>query len=174
MSIVMGIDPGSRFTGYGIIAFPQEDPLHVDHGVIVIPERLAFHDKLKLLSYQLSEIYLRYAPSVTVVEKIFLGRNADSAFKLGQVRGVCLLRAAVAENQVFEYATRSVKKSVTGTGAATKEHVRSIVMQLLGLRNEIPMDATDALAMALCHSRKLILERRMQHQMRHPLNRVEV
>src|SRR5690606_34206106 len=93
-------------------------------------------------------------PSAVVIERIFLGRNADSAFKLGHARGVCLQAAAAAGVEVFEYAARHVKKAVTGSGAAEKEHVKLIVENLLGIRTEF-LDASDALALAVTHARSL-------------------
>lgn len=165
MKVIIGIDPGSRFTGYGVVVVRNDEPHHLDHGVIAIPETLRFADKLKFLNEKLQALFVQFRPTDVVVEKIFLGKNADSAFKLGHVRGVCLQAAAVAGSEIFEYAARSVKKNVTGTGAASKDHVRLVVSQLLGLRLPVQVDATDALSMAICHCRLRGIEERIQRQL---------
>ncbi len=152
---VIGLDPGSRFAGYGVISLEGPHPRHLEHGVVRIPETLTFAERLGFLAKELRPIWIRHPGAATVVEKIFLGRNADSAFKLGHARGVCLLLAAEARAEVFEYAARQVKKVVTGQGNASKEHVQLVVNQLLQVRIDVRADASDALAMALCHARKL-------------------
>ena len=120
MSIILGLDPGTKFTGFGLILQDGSNLRHVEHGVVAIPEGLPFAHKLHFLAEGLSEVMVRYKPQFTVVEKIFLGKNADSAFKLGHARGVCMSLAARHQSEVFEYAARSAKKMVTGSGAATK------------------------------------------------------
>jgi len=109
--------------------------------------------KLAHLAESLRPLFKRWPGATTVVEKIFLGRNVDSVFKLGHARGVCLLVAAEALSPVEEYAARSVKKVVTGHGGASKEHVQLIVSQLLKAPGPMALDASDALALALCHAR---------------------
>lgn len=153
--IILGIDPGTRRTGYGILDL-RENPRVLHAGVIRLSDDLALSGKLAELHRGLAEIYERFQPVETVIEKIFFGKNADSAFKLGHARGICMLAAANANSVVVEYAAKYVKKAVTGSGAADKEHVRVIVTQLLRYTPEsTELDITDALALALCHWQEL-------------------
>lgn len=154
--LILGVDPGSRRTGFGLIAAVDQDRLvHVEHGVIQLRAEWSMPDRLKSLQEQLSQIYDRYRVHCTVVEKIFFGKNADSAFKLGHARGVCLLVSAQNGVPVEEYAARFVKKCVTGSGAASKEEVQLVAYNILRLqmRNPVAFDATDALSLALTHAR---------------------
>ena len=166
MSVVIGIDPGSRFTGIGVLQCAGPDPVYLHHEVIRVPDGLEFAARLFHIAGELNRVFDHFKPQQTVVERIFLGKNADSAFKLGHARGVILMTAAAHGSQVFEYAARSVKKSVAGSGAATKEHVAMVVSRLLGVRTELPLDAADALSMAICHSRGMQLEKLMSQQRR--------
>lgn len=152
MTTIIGVDPGSRFTGFGVIRGQGMDWQHIDHGVIDIPERFSFAQRLAYLALHLRPVWSRWPQATTVVERVFLGRNVDSAFKLGHARGVCLYLAAEAGSPVVEYAARSVKKVVTGHGGADKEHVKLIVTQILKIAgSHLAVDASDALALALCH-----------------------
>lgn len=153
MSTIIGLDPGSRFTGFGVIQRSGRDWVHKDHGVIVIPEHYSLAERLGHLARNLRPVWQKWPDATTVVERIFLGKNVDSAFKLGHARGVCLMLAAEAQSPVREYPARSVKKIVTGHGGATKEHVQLIVAQLLSAPQQMALDASDALALALCHAR---------------------
>ncbi len=153
MTTIIGLDPGSRFCGYGVIQKTKMDWVYADHGVVVIPEQYSLAQKLVFLAKNLRPLFERWPGSTTAVERIFLGRNVDSAFKLGHARGVCFLVAAEALSPVNEYAPRSVKKVVTGHGGASKEHVQLIVSQLLNAPGKMALDASDALALALCHAR---------------------
>lgn len=162
MSIIVGVDPGSRFLGYGVIEWSDGAARHLAHGVIALPETLSFSARLGLLGKKLNELFQKWPQAEAVVEKVFFGKNADSAFKLGHARGVCLMAAAQAGYPVFEYATREVKKSVTGNGAASKEEVLAVVQQWLKIKVVDRLDATDALALALCHGQKIEVSRRLQ------------
>jgi len=112
---------------------------------------LGFPERMLDLSGSLQGLLQKYQPQVVVIEKIFLGKNADSAFKLGHARGVALLEAARSRAQVVEYATRIVKKGLTGHGGADKESVQLFVQRILGLQEIRQIDASDALALALYH-----------------------
>jgi crossover junction endodeoxyribonuclease RuvC len=154
MSVIIGIDPGTRITGYGVIRVEGDRLIGLECGVISLNEKDALPPRLAELSRQLNDLFARFQPSSVAVEKIFMGKNADSAFKLGHARGVCLQAAGLFGAPVYEYATRSVKKAVTGSGAAEKEHVKLVVEKLLGLRSDF-LDASDALALAVAHVREL-------------------
>lgn len=153
--LILGIDPGTRFAGYGVVAVDGDLVSHVDHGVIAMKESLALADRLVILQRELHNLYTRYEIGTTVVEKVFFGKNADSAFKLGHARGVCLMVAASHKSVVAEYAARYVKKCVTGSGAASKDHVQMVVFNLLRFKPGAPVkaDASDALSLAIAHAR---------------------
>lgn len=153
MPVIMGIDPGSLRTGFGVVKTTNGRADHIVHGVIMLDEK-SLSDRLQALSETLRELFDRHRPQHCVVEKIFLGKNADSAFKLGHARGVVLAEAARAKSLIFEYATRSVKKGVTGHGGADKEQVSLAVRAQLQLQKLVNYDASDALALALHHSQR--------------------
>lgn len=155
LNTILGLDPGSRFAGFGILQAAGEKIQHLDHGTFVLGEHLPFAERLRVLGIELQKIYERYQPRFTVVEKIFLGKNADSAFRLGHARGVCLYQAALAGSEIVEYATRTAKKGVTGNGGACKETVQMILYAQLGLARDFKYDASDALALAFHHARNL-------------------
>lgn len=155
MQVILGIDPGSRVTGFGVLGIQKRELFHLDHGVIEPPKNLSFAERLFRIGQSLQKLMEQYSPTDVVVEKIFLGRNADSAFKLGHVRGVCLLAVGEIEARLFEYAARSVKKAVTGHGGATKEHVSLVVQNLLNIDAPKALDASDALSLAICHFREI-------------------
>lgn len=147
--IVLGLDPGSQFTGYGVIRLVPGNVEYVASGVIQTGSQSTFSQKLSEISLRLEKVYSEFQPRVTVVERVFLGKNADSAFKLGHVRGVCMMQAASHENKVVEIAARKAKKLVTGSGNATKEHMQFLVQQSLGIEEFRSLDESDALGLCL-------------------------
>lgn len=158
---ILGIDPGSRFTGFAALKVSGDHFELVRAGVFTLDAEKEFSRRLLKLSQNLQELVEVFRPHYVVVEKIFLGRNADSAFKLGHARGVVLCEGQRQGAKIVEYATRSVKKGVVGTGAADKEQVALALRQLLGLRVPMSVDASDALAMAYFHASELIRAERM-------------
>ena len=157
--IILGIDPGSRFLGYGVISV--EDPHRIDlmkpidFGVLRFDANIPLTERLHSIGQGVRELFQRYQPQHLSLEKIFLGKNADSAFKMGHARGVIVYESLLAGAQVFEYATRVVKKGITGQGGAEKEHVRLVVRQMLKIGPVASLDASDALAMACYHATQL-------------------
>lgn len=149
---IIGIDPGSRVTGFGVVDWDGRNMTHVNHGVIVLDGDMPFPGRMLELGTALRQVFQKYQPDDVVIEKIFLGRNADSAFKLGHARGVCMYEAKIQGAEVFEYATRLVKKGVTGMGSASKEQVATVIQHLMQIRSVVKLDASDALAMACFHS----------------------
>lgn len=147
---VLGLDPGSRITGYGLVQCTNDRFECIEAGAIAL-NQADFPSRLAELQTQLEAIYRRLEPQIVVVERIFLGKNVDSAFKLGHARGICLALAQRGQAQVFEYAARKVKKVITGSGDAAKETVAMMVMRQLNLKNKVAVDASDALALALAH-----------------------
>ena len=153
--IILGIDPGSRFLGFGVITVDKTVLQVIDYGVLKFNADLPLSERLYEIGDGVKSLFRKYQPNHLSLEKIFLGKNADSAFKLGHARGVIIYEALIASCQVHEYATRVVKKGITGNGGAEKEHVRVIVSQLLKIPLLQPLDASDALAMACFHSAQL-------------------
>lgn len=147
---ILGIDPGSRLTGFGVIDVSRGRVSYVSSGVIRIPAT-PFPQRLGVISRGISEVIETYRPAVVAVEEVFLAKNPSSALKLGQARGAAITAAVLAELPVQEYATRLVKQAIAGTGAADKSQIQYMVSKLLKLSSEPSEDAADALAIAMCH-----------------------
>ena len=151
--LILGLDPGSTRTGYGLIESRAGRLRAVAYGVIRPPRDTPFLERLPHVARQLETLLERVRPDAAAAEDIFLARNTRVALKLGHVRGAALLPLLTAGIPVHEYAARLVKKTVTGFGGAEKEQVCRMVVLLLGLRDAIPaLDASDALAVAICHA----------------------
>ena len=152
MARILGVDPGSRLTGYGIVEDTRGEMRALDCGVIRPGPGAPASQRCLIIHDALETLIARHRPDVVAVESLFFCRSASSAIKLAQVRGVVLLAAAEAGLEIYEYAPRRVKQAVVGRGAATKEQVQQMIARLLGLAEAPrPADAADALAVALCH-----------------------
>lgn len=148
---ILGIDPGSIHTGYGVIDSKGNHSKHVANGAIKVKgETLA--EKLKIIHEGITSLIKEYQPEEVSVEKIFMNRNADSAIKLGQARGVAIAAAAIQDLPVYEYTANQVKQATVGKGHAAKEQVQHMIKILLCLDKQPTADAADALAIALCHA----------------------
>lgn len=160
---ILGVDPGSRITGFGVIRVTNGQIEHINHGVIMLDTDSGFPHRMMELGLAFREVMEKYKPDHVVIEKIFLGKNADSAFKLGHARGVIMCEAGIGKADVMEYATRVVKKGVTGNGGSSKEDVQAILKAVLKINSINRIDASDALAMACHHAfelkKKSILQR---------------
>ncbi|MET0405128.1 MAG: crossover junction endodeoxyribonuclease RuvC [Cystobacter sp.] len=148
---VLGIDPGSRFMGYGVVEERRGRLLHVGHGVIKGDPDAALELRLKVMHEALLHAFKLHRPDAVAVEGVFTFRNARSALILGHARGVALLAAAQVGLSVHEYAPAKVKRSVGAGGAADKDAVARMVCTFLGLEELERSDVSDALAVALCH-----------------------
>ncbi len=148
--IVLGVDPGSRHTGYGVVQGEGEQLRHLASGGIKVGSRPPLADRLRQIYDALTELILQHQPQALALEEIFLAANVQTAFTLGQVQGVVLLAAAQAAVPIYQYPPLTVKKAVVGYGRATKTQVQLMVQHLLGLKvtNE---HAADALAVGMCH-----------------------
>lgn len=147
---ILGVDPGSRVTGYGLVDCQGEKISYVSSGCL----RLAATDlphRLHQIHADLQTLITRYSPAVVAIEQVFVNRNAASALKLGQARGAAICAAAGLE--IAEYTPAEVKQAIVGHGRAAKVQVQHMVCSLLGLEGELTEDAADALAVALCHAR---------------------
>lgn len=151
MPIVLGIDPGSRITGYGIIQVSGTETRYLDSGCIRMGEQpMAL--RLQTIYRGLTELVAQYKPDECAIEQVFLARNADSALKLGQARGAAMVAASNADLLVYEYSARQVKQAVVGKGSADKAQVQHMVQVILKLSRRPQADAADALGIALCHA----------------------
>jgi crossover junction endodeoxyribonuclease RuvC len=164
--IIIGLDPGSLFTGYGVIEYDGRNVKYLNHGVIKNTSAIEMSKRLVKIGEELKSLFEKYKPSQVVVEKIFLGKNVDSAFKLGQVRGVAIYEAQKTNVKVVEYAAREVKKGITGFGAAEKEQVRFLVLNYLKIKENIQIDAADALALAIYHSQRVDIVEKLSRNMK--------
>jgi len=151
MARILGIDPGSRLMGYGLIDTDGSHSRYVASGCLkVVGDSLP--DKLGLIFRELNELIAEYRPHQLAIENVFMHRNADSALKLGQARGAAICAAVTQQLPVAEYAPREIKQAVVGKGSADKKQVQHMVCVLLNLGQTPQADAADALAIALCHS----------------------
>lgn len=151
--LVLGIDPGSQATGWGLVrGAVGKQPTFVDAGTIRPPKKTGFEARLMYVYSALIEVFEKYSPHEVAVEDVFYAKNVKSALKLGHVRGVALLAAAKAGRPVFSYSPARIKQAVTGTGRADKSQVTKMVTILLGLDKPPQADAADALAVAVCHA----------------------
>jgi crossover junction endodeoxyribonuclease RuvC len=148
---ILGIDPGSRFTGFGLVSCLGRSIKWIEHGVIRAGEG-DFAGRLETIYRGLSDVIELHRPDLAAIEKVFMARNADSALKLGQARGVAMLAPVMRQVPVTEYTARQIKQSVTGQGGAEKQQIQHMVSVLLGLRKPPATDAADALAVAICHA----------------------
>ena len=151
MALILGIDPGSRKTGYGIVNYSSHKPLYVTSGVVRMQADLTLPERLSVIFESICEIIERYQPQEFAIENVFMATNASSALKLGQARGAAIVAACHHQLPVAEYEARKVKQAVVGHGAADKFQVQHMVKSLLKLPGTPQEDAADALAVALCH-----------------------
>jgi crossover junction endodeoxyribonuclease RuvC len=149
--IILGVDPGAARTGYAVVEAVGDTILVRETGTLATSARIPFHLRLRAIYQGLSRVVARYAPDEMAVEDVFVKRNVRVALKMGHVRGVTLLVAAVHEVPVGEYSPGEIKQAVVGTGNASKEQVKFMVTALLRLSVTPPEDEADALAVALCH-----------------------
>jgi crossover junction endodeoxyribonuclease RuvC len=151
MTLILGIDPGSRATGYGVIESVGSRLSHVASGCIR-PEPGDHPQRLKEIFRALSVVIEQYSPQECAIEEVFLGKSVSSALKLGQARGCAMVACLQFDLPVAEYTARTVKQAVTGSGAADKTQVQHMIRILLGLQGKLQADAADALAVAVCHA----------------------
>ena len=147
---VLGIDPGSRITGYGVLELSAAGPVYLASGCIR-PAAGAFVDRLGDIYRGVAALIEEHGPDEVAVEQVFLASNPAAALKLGQARGAAIAAAVARQLPVSEYAARTVKLAVVGTGKASKPQVQHMVRVLLGLPGQPAADAADALAIAICH-----------------------
>jgi len=149
---VLGIDPGTIVTGYGLIDEKNGRLLHVDNGGIFPPTKKPLPDRIYLIHEKIEALIREYSPDAIAIEDIFVAKNVSSSLKLGHARGAAMVAGTRAQIPIFEYSANKVKKALTGYGHASKEQIQRMVRSLLKLPGEAFTDASDALAVAICHS----------------------
>ena len=150
--LVLGIDPGTATTGYGLVRDVDDGPVAVAYGVILTPAGAPMPQRLVSIYHQLKQLLALHRPDSGAVEKLFFARNVSTAMTVGQARGVALLALAEAGLSIGEYNPRDVKQAVAGYGAADKPQMQAMVQAILNLAEmPRPDDAADALAVAICH-----------------------
>ncbi len=154
---ILGLDPGSRTTGFGVIEWRGTQWGHVAHGCIDVPAG-SLAERLRTIYERLGELISTHQPGEVAIERVFVNRNVDSALKLGQARGAALC-AVPSGLPVFEYAPRAVKLALVGSGAAEKPQVAHMIRALFALEGRLKADAADALAVAVCHAHSRGLRR---------------
>ena len=151
MTLILGIDPGSQKTGFGIIEQRAGQNIYVTSGIIRLP-RASLPERLKIIHDNIGEICAAHCPQELAIEEVFLARDAKAAIKLGQARGAAIVACVNQGMPVYEYAAKSIKQAVVGTGGADKAQVQHMVKTLLKLPAAPAEDAADALAAAICHA----------------------
>lgn len=151
---ILGIDPGSRATGYGVVERVNSKLVHLAHGTLRPPKSHDLPARLAAIQTGLAEVIQSYAPDLAIVEQVFVSSSPRSALILGQARGVALAALAAAGLPVEEYSAREIKQSVVGTGAAAKAQVQDMVKRILQLDRKPSQDAADALAAAICKAHR--------------------
>lgn len=165
---ILGVDPGTLVTGYGVIDCQGKDMALVDYGVVRMKPSDSLPCRLEKIHVRLMEVIEETMPDEFAIETAFYSKNVQSTLKLGHARGVAILAAVLRQIPTAEYAPREIKKAVTGNGGATKEQVEFMVMRLLKMTEQgQPHDATDALAIAICHAGKVHSPRSRSRSWKH-------
>ena len=161
MTRIIGIDPGSRITGYGVLEAGKQELVYLESGCIRTRDA-PFPERLAEIYHSVNELIVQHQPDVFAIEEVFMAKNVDSALKLGQARGVAIAAGVANGLPVFEYPANLVKKSVVGYGHADKNQVARMVGHLLPGLNLAAGDASDALAVAICHAHHASTHARLQ------------
>jgi crossover junction endodeoxyribonuclease RuvC len=150
--IILGIDPGTHTTGYGLIKKTGREIIHIENGIVSPKKGLDLALRLSHIYSGIKEVIEKFHPDAASIEDVFMATNARSALILGHARGACMLAASSAGIDVYEYSTREIKKALVGFGNADKNQVAQMVKRLLKLPEIADTDASDALAAAICHA----------------------
>ena len=156
--LIIGVDPGSLATGYGILTIEDHRVRYLCSGTILLPRSLSLDVRLQRVFDQLSLVAEEHAPDEFALESVFYHKNFKAALTIGHVRGVVMLLAAKRGSPVFEYSPLQIKKALVGYGRASKEQVTAMAKGILGIERDISDDEADALAVAMCHANRVHLE----------------
>ena len=166
---ILGIDPGSRITGYGLIETAPNGARHVENGGIFPPTQQSFSDRINYIFNEVGRLIERFTPDAVALEDIFVAKNVSSTLKLGHARGAIMVAVAQSNTPLFEYTALQVKQAVTGYGHADKVQIQKMVRALLKLPEAAFADASDALAVALCHCHSYKLKQKISPSPAKPL-----
>jgi len=147
---VLGIDPGSHVTGYGIITSEDQTPHYVAHGLIKMRKNAPLHERLGKVYRGITEVIEMFQPDVLAIEKVFFAKNPRSALMLGHARGVAMLPGILKQIEIHEYSPLEIKQAVVGYGQATKQQGLEMVTRLLAIQETLTFDGADALAVGIC------------------------
>jgi len=153
--IILGIDPGTNFTGFGIVQLAKNQFQHIQSGYIEFPKGESLFQKLKHIYSNIFDLITNYGPQALAVENVFVHQNIQSALKLGHARAAAILAGLHHQLPIAEYTPREMKLAVTGRGNASKEQVKFMVKQILNLTDKISLDQSDALGLAICHANRV-------------------
>lgn len=177
---ILGVDPGSRLTGYGCVDVVGNQLKHVTHGTLRLSNTggravIPLEERLLLIYKGLSEVIEEFKPTIMCVERVFFAKNAVSALKLGQARGAVILSGAIHDLEIVEYSPSEVKSAIVGHGQADKDQVARMLQLLLGKSGAEPLkfataDASDGLALAICHAQMMALSKQPQELRQNTLN----
>ena len=149
--LVLGVDPGSIVTGYGLVEKRNNQMTCIHAGTISSSGKIPFYERIHKIFKSMIEIMTHYQPQEMAIEDIFFAKNVKSSMKIGHARGAVLIAAVQCDIKIFEYTPLEIKKSVVGYGHATKEQIHSMVQVILKIKTKLDFDASDALATAICH-----------------------
>ena len=149
--LVLGVDPGSRITGYGLLQKKNNVITRVASGTIESPGSVPFYDRIYKIFADMVDIMEQYQPDEMAIEDVFFAKNVKSSLKLGHARGAALIAAVKCNVKIYEYTPLEIKQSVVGYGRATKDQVRAMVQMILKLPSKLGPDTSDAIAAAVCH-----------------------
>ncbi len=157
---IIGIDPGSRFTGVGIIDTHNQKIQHVHHETVKCGDG-DFPERLKIIFVEVNNLIKQYQPTEMAIETVFMSKNANAAIKLGQARGAAICATVINDIIVHEYAPKAIKQAVVGKGGADKTQVQYMVKLLLNMTEKVQNDASDGLAVAICHANNRWAQQRL-------------
>lgn len=160
---ILGIDPGSRLLGYGLVSKTGSKITAHAHGTLRFNTKVEANERLIEIYRGVRELVEKFKPNHVAIEKVFMAKNAVSALKLGQARGVAILAVIEQNIQIFEYSPNAVKQSVVGFGHADKDQVQTMISRLVGIKEFSTVDASDALAIAICHLHTYSYTSRLQN-----------
>ena len=157
--VILGIDPGLRITGFGVLSTKNDNTQIIDYGIIEPNKKDTLSKRLYSIYVDIEELIKVFSPNILAIEDIFYGRNVKSAFYLGQARGIAMMCAAKHNMPVFEYSAKKVKQAITGNGNADKTQLQYMIKQIFKLKHlPTPLDASDAIGIALCHINQIKLK----------------
>lgn len=168
---VIGIDPGTRVCGYGVIESRNGEINHITSGIIKPASALAIPERLKSIYDSILRVIEEHSPDIMSIEDVFFSKNVKSAIKLGEARGVALLAASSAGISIYEYPPTKVKLALTGRGRANKTEVQKMLFRILGVSDFETEDASDAVAIALCHINLSRIEQKLGSEFVQPRRR---